>query len=381
MRFLTLCALLCLLAACSSATQQPLGQTSFAAYQKDTRAWLARHRHFQTPDHASEINWNLPQEWRPEGQPGRGILLVHGLGDSPWSFADLGPLLARQGFLVRTVLLPGHGTQPADLIQADIAVWRRLVREQTRLLAREVPQVYLGGFSTGANLVTEYALQHPEISGLLLMSPAFKSNNGIDWLAPWVSWAKPWLREPGPERAQQTPVRYLNTPTAGFAAFYRSSEAVQAALAEQSYDKPALLITTEHDSVIDVQFTLQAFQTRFTHPASRLIWYGALAEETPPRVLVRSDYLPEKRISQFSHMAVLFAAQNPLYGETGQLRLCWNGQDAAAQAQCLAGAPVWYSDWGYREPDKIHARLTFNPWFDWQGAQISTVLGAAPRQP
>lgn len=36
---------------------------------------------------------------------------------------------------------------------------------------------------------------------------------------------------------------------------------------------------------------------------------------------------------------------------------------------------MWYSDWGYREPGKMHARLTFNPYFTWQLGVIDEVLG------
>ncbi len=147
-------------------------------------------------------------------------------------------------------------------------------------------------------------------------------------------------------------------------------------LARQTYDKPALIVTVQHDSVLDVGYTLETFSRRFTHPASRLIWYGDLPEGmlAPSRVLVRSDVLPERRISQFSHMGVLFSPQNSLYGEQGSQRLCWNGQEEADLQQCLAGSPVWYSDWGYREPGKIHARLTFNPYFDWQASIMAGVL-------
>ncbi|EGJ49452.1 alpha/beta hydrolase [Desulfocurvibacter africanus] len=378
-----LACLLAALAACSSTQTSvaPLGQASFALYQAETRQWLEEHRHFQGPDKAAELDWNMPQEWRPAGVPSKGVLLVHGLGDSPWSFCDLGPELARQGFLVRSVLLPGHGTQPADLMHPSLADWRQVVREQAAILAREVAQIYLGGFSTGANLVVDYALDNPEVAGLLLFSPAFKSDSAYDWVTPWIAWARPWLRIPDANRPQQTPVRYLNTPTNGFAQFYRSSAAVRSGLARKTYDKPALLVTVRHDSVLDVRHTLETFTKRFTHPSSRLVWYGSLPEGTsvPPRVLVRSDYLPEQRISQFSHMGVLFSPRNPLYGEQGGLRLCWNGQDEDGLRQCMEGAQVWYSAWGYREPGKIHARLTFNPYFDWQAEVMAQVLKAAEK--
>jgi hypothetical protein len=38
---------------------------------------------------------------------------------------------------------------------------------------------------------------------------------------------------------------------------------------------------------------------------------------------------------------------------------------------------VWYSDWGYREAGKVHARLTFNPYFDWQLQQIQQLLAGS----
>jgi len=44
------------------------------------------------------------------------------------------------------------------------------------------------------------------------------------------------------------------------------------------------------------------------------------------------------------------------------------------------GAAVWYSDWGYREAGKVHARLTYNPYFEWQAEVMAQVLEAAQPQ-
>ena len=374
-----------LLAACASPVPAvpPLGQTSFDAYRFETSAWLQQHRQFQTDNRADELSWNSPGEWRPQGVAEKGVLLLHGLGDSPWSFADIAKQLAEQGFLVRTVLLPGHGTRPADMLGVSVDDWHRVVDEQMAILAKDVPQVMVGGFSTGANLALEYALDHDAVSGLLLFSPAFKSRAaGIDWVLPWLAPVKPWLRQPSDGQAQQTPVRYTNVPTNGFAQYYRSSASVRAKLAKKSFDKPALLVVAEHDSVVNVAYAFEVFASRFTHPASRLVWYGALPKGRPasPRVLVRSDAIPAERISQFSHMSVLFSPRNALYGRAGSLPLCWNGQNEADYAKCLAGGDVWYADWGYEEPPKIHARLTFNPYFEWQTQVMNEVALAASKR-
>lgn len=107
-----------------------------------------------------------------------------------------------------------------------------------------------------------------------------------------------------------------------------------------------------------------------------MIWYGNLPS-TPvsERVLVRSDRLPEWRISQFSHMSVLFSPDNPLYSRAGTLRLCSNGPSAPA-GNCKEREDVWYSDWGYQEQGKTHIRLTFNPYFDWQNQVMASVLNS-----
>ena len=368
------------LQACTSLAGNEQPHENFDAYREQTLALIRAQRDFQTDDHAAELDWNAPQEWRPTGAPRGGILLVHGLGDSPWSFHDVGRMLADQGYLVRTVLLPGHGTKPQDMLDVSLAQWQQLVREQAALLSDEVPQVFLGGFSTGANLVLDYAYEHDEIAGLVLFSPAFRSDSAYAWLTPWIGWARPWLAAPNDGiRPMQTPVRYLNVPTNGFAQFYRSSALAQKRLSQRSFDKPVFIAITQHDSVLDTAYVLDTFNQRFEHPASRLIWYGdspAPAAQTP-RIEVRKDYLPEYRISQFSHMGLMFAPDNPLYGVEGTQRICWNGQTTPDMQQCIAGGPVWFSDWGYREPGKVHARLTFNPWFDWQSRIMLKVLAAA----
>lgn len=95
-------------------------------------------------------------------------------------------------------------------------------------------------------------------------------------------------------------------------------------------------------------------------------------------VLIRSDSLPDQHISQFSHMSVLFSPQDPVYGVHGRDRMCENGQSDADYLACRQGAEVWFSDWGLREIGKIHARLTWNPWFSWQTSVMKQVVSYVP---
>ena len=354
----------------------PLGQSSFSAYQQQTRQWLDGHRRFVSQNRQAELTWNAPQEWQPAGKPRGGILLVHGLGDSPYSFADIAPRLAAKGFVVRALLLPGHGTKPADLLQIELVMWQRVVKEQTALMRREFNHMVLGGFSTGANLVINEAASRGDIRALLLFSPALKANSQIDWLAPLLSSVYPWRRAPdGPD--QQTAVRYLNVPTNGIGQYYYSSKAVRNVLNNQGMALPVLMVLAQQDGTIDARYALEHFPRQFSHPASRVLWYGQAPAKADPRILSRSDNLPQAQIRQFSHMSVLFTPDNPLYGRSGSLRMCPFDLPASQLAFCQRSNQVWYAERGHEESGKVFARLTFNPHFEWQDSMMQQVLDTA----
>jgi esterase/lipase len=377
-RILGLLALV-LLAGCASDVwkSRAVSYDSFAAYEADAHQRVTARRGGDGSGALTSASLNAPREWRPSGVARGGVLLVHGLGDSPWSFHDLAPELARQGFLVRSVLLPGHGTVPKDMLEVTLEDWRHTVAEQTALLKRDAGLVYLGGFSTGANLVLDEAYSTQDVAGLLLFSPAFRSSIPFGWVTPLLRHLRPWLVDPETE-TESIPVRYSNVPTNGFAQFYRSSLLAQKHLASGRFDKPVLMVLAASDSVVDTDHAIETFQTRFPHPASRLVWYGAPPQRASDdeRILIRPDALPTWRISQFSHMGVLFAPDNPLYGRNGTLRLCRNGRDAQATQTCQQGGEVWFSEWGYQEQGKVHARLTFNPYFSWQASVMAKVMEA-----
>jgi len=369
-------------AECSARALRPTSETSstgFGVYVAQTRQLIQSQRLFHSAYPSQELDWNAPSESRPIVPGGKAILLIHGLGDSPWSFVDIASDLVADGYVVRTLLLAGHGTKPADMIGVRLEEWQQVVREHVALLHQEFSDVYLGGFSTGANLALEYAMNDPDVRGLVLFSPAFRSDQSLDWMTPFLARFKTWIFSPDSSRPQQSLVRYYNVPTNGFAQFYRSSVAVRRLIENKDFDRPVVMVLAEHDSVVDVRYVRELFDRRFPHRASRLIWYGRdlPLSSGSSRILTRTDYIPEHRISRFSHMGILFSQENPLYGTSGTERFCWNGQSDEETVRCEAGARVWYSDWGYREPRKIHARLTFNPYFDWQSKIIREVLEAS----
>ena len=108
-------------------------------------------------------------------------VLFHGLSDSPFFFRSIARSIHQQGNNVIVVLLPGHGKKQ-DSGLADR--WRAHVLEVTEYAASLGEQRYLGGFSTGGALATEYILQNPQsVKGLMLFSGALALDSSVESIA------------------------------------------------------------------------------------------------------------------------------------------------------------------------------------------------------
>ncbi|BBI59891.1 hypothetical protein HSBAA_11970 [Vreelandella sulfidaeris] len=91
---------------------------------------------------------------------------------------------------------------------------------------------------------------------------------------------------------------------------------------------------SQHDSVLDPNATLNAFQNRFPNLQSRFVWYGDTPQHLDdPRVTTFTSYLPDQRISNFSHMNVLFAPENTYYGAEGSYIMLENGQNGLSPSR------------------------------------------------
>ncbi|WP_060981624.1 alpha/beta hydrolase [Vibrio splendidus] len=346
-------------------------QDSFDAYVNDTQNWLLNNRVFMTEDKQLEIQLNSPTEYKPTEPNGKAVLLVHGLGDSPYSFNDIATHLAEQGYLVRTVLLPGHGSRVGDLMQPSLEDWQGVVAHHTKLLEQEYGSVWLGGYSTGANLVTSQAMHDPKVSGLLLFSPAFQPSSSAVQYAGLASYFVTWADQDPEDNV----LRYNSLPMNGASVYYETSEVVREDLQDKHFDKPVFIMMSEGDSVIDTNYVQQAFTESMPNPSNVLIWQGETTLNDP-RTIQYSMKLPEQRISNGSHMGLLFSPNNPYYGINGSEKICSNGQPEGFEEQCNTTNEVRYSAWGYQEDGKNHARLTYNPYFSDSMAKLDAVLNS-----
>ncbi|RTR39557.1 alpha/beta fold hydrolase [Shewanella canadensis] len=357
----------------NESTKHPLPSyrfDNFEEYVNHTSHWLSNHRYFFSSNHQFELMANSPFEMLPKGDVHGAILLVHGLGDSPFTFRGVAQSLSKQGFTVRTILLPGHGSQPIDMLQANVKDWYSIIEHHTDLLLKQYDNVWLGGFSTGANLVTRQAMLDEDVKGLVLFSPGFKPYSSFVQFSTLTSKIKTWAIQ---EKEDNT-VRYTSQTFHGGGEYYKSSVAVRRLLESESYTKPVFMALSEDDTVIDAEYAKLRFSDTFTHPGSKLLWFGERAPiiQRASHLSVRSETL---KISTGSHMFALFSPANSYYGTRGTFRLCRNGQPEALTAKCKdKKSEVWYSRFGHVEEGKVHARLTFNPHYNTMIDNISDFL-------
>ena len=108
-----------------------------------------------------------------------GVLLVHGFTGSAAETRPMGVYLADRGLTVRCPLLPGHGTQPQDLTRISWREWTGEVELALQALQTRCSTVFVGGLSLGSLLTLWLGAQHPEIAGLIPMSPAIRVQNRL----------------------------------------------------------------------------------------------------------------------------------------------------------------------------------------------------------
>ena len=147
---------------------------------RGTAFTLARYSSGSAADpRGREPDWNRTVELVPEDPKG-GVLLLHGMSDSPYSFRAFAEELHRRGRMVVALRLPGHGTIPSGLRAVKWEEMASAVRLAMGHLASKVGErpIHVMGYSTGAPLALDYTLDamegkvSPAPAGLVLVSPA-----------------------------------------------------------------------------------------------------------------------------------------------------------------------------------------------------------------
>ena len=301
----------------------------------------------------------------PPGAP-RGIaVLVHGLSDTAFAMRDLASSLSRLCFESRVLLLPGHGTRPADLMVVDHKDWLTHVEAAVTQAGRENEVVVLAGFSLGAALALAVAAQSPDkVDAVIGLSPAYRlRSNTLARQARWVAAFRPWL-DLGP---REDFARYGAMPTQGIASTMAALGLMDGRVRRTGALKtPWMVVQSEDDEVIDVASNRRFFDAKAGD--ARSVFVNYFSEPPKDASSARVIWLPAAadafRVVGLSHLAVHISPDNPHYGITGTYRNCGSPPFRTQEEvrTCKQAQRVWYGVGGQSPPPgEAGARATFNP--------------------
>lgn len=136
------------------------------------------------PESIVDRNWNRTSILKA-AKPIGGVLLLHGLSDSPYSLRAIGQRLHAEGYTVLWLRIPGHGTCPGALANVSSEDWIAAVQVAMRGLRDLLPAgtpLILGGYSNGGALSVLYTLSAmndrtlPKPQAIMLFAPMIGIN-------------------------------------------------------------------------------------------------------------------------------------------------------------------------------------------------------------
>ena len=243
---------------------------------------------FNARNHAK--NWNRTVELVPEAPIG-GVLMLHGLTDSPYSMRSMAELLHARGFYVLVLRLPGHGTVPGALRHARSEDWQAVIEPAARhvrsVIDDEQPFLIVG-YSNGGALAVNYALDAindnslPLPDRLVLMSPAI----GVAPYAMFAAWHKTlsWLTYFEKFQWQTVlpeydPYKYNSFPKSAGHETYALTQQVQEKLSRLGAPQtarrypPVLAFVSLVDATVTTADTMKHLFQRLNRPEDELVLY------------------------------------------------------------------------------------------------------------
>lgn len=324
------------------------------------------------------IAGNSAFELKPDkpATPSRGILMVHGLTDSPFIFTDLADYFRRQGFHVFVIPLPGHGTRPGDMLDIRWQDWWQAHQHAVDLLSAEVDEIYLCGFSAGAVLNIYQALQDERIRALFLFAPAVRIRPMARLSCPLAALGQRLPRlawfdlQPDADYFKYESITWRSV-----CEVHRMIEALNRLLTIGELNIPVFVAASEDDKTIDAPAIVKWFTGLKTQ--KQMLYYTAGHPPVPADVKRIHSQFPQQKIKSFAHTALLASPDNRHYGAQGSYRFCthYHQLDPDKYLLCKAGQEDCLGEMFDETPDcQVVRRLTYNPLFEPMLDDISAFL-------
>ena len=111
------------------------------------------------------------------GASDRGVLMLHGFGDTPQTLDLLARRVNAAGFYVRAPLYPGHGRTPEEFFKSRAGEWVECARHSLAGLRRQCSSISVVGLSIGAAIAALLAAEFAEMRAMVMLAPYL----GMPW--------------------------------------------------------------------------------------------------------------------------------------------------------------------------------------------------------
>jgi len=350
----------------------------FHEYIQETRQMIEKARvDINETNRDVILNANAPFELEPDeniyprnkrGRYERGILLLHGLSDSPYLMQAVARHFQKKGFLVRAILLPGHGTVPGDLLRVTYQEWIRATEYGVHQMKPHVENLYMGGFSMGGALCVHRALKEAEIKGLILFAPAVGIKSSWAPMADFLKMFMNWLGSAGDDKDY---AKYESFTVNAGAQLYHLTRKIDADFAAgKRLAMPVFVVFSADDISADSNKMVHVFKTQVTSAKSVLMLYrkgdGKNDRDEDKRIIYKNSQFPEERIVDFSHVSILMPPDDPHYGKNGGYKYCLHYQgDRDKRMACLHDPHIRQGEITEENLKRfLLRRLTYNPRYD-----------------
>ncbi len=182
----------------------------------------------------------------------RGALVLHGFTGNPQSMRGLALAFADAGFTVEMPLLPGHGTDVADMVPTRWPDWSAAAETAYVELAARCDAVVVVGLSMGGSLSVWLAERHPEIAALVLINPLVSAPDDMAAvIAEMIDGGMERMPGVGSDIALEGSVEsaYPEVPLRAAQSLFAAAKEIDAGL--ESVISPILLFTSTQDHVVD----------------------------------------------------------------------------------------------------------------------------------